>query len=132
MLTADGPRSSSSTRGSAIPKPRCCYRSANRSCRSCKPRRRASLDARPLRPLADRRVGVVVASGGYPDAFKSGHRIEGLAEAAALPGVSRLSRRDATPRQRIVTSGGRVLTVVGSGTDFPAAIAHAYAGVDAI
>ena len=32
----------------------------------------------------------------------------------------------------IVTSGGRVLTVVGSGADFPRAIARAYAGVDTI
>ena len=92
----------------------------------------ASLDARPLRPLGDRRVGVVVASGGYPDAFESGHRIEGLAEAAALSGVRVYHAGTRRQEGDVVTSGGRVLTVVGFGNDFPAAIAHAYAGVDAI
>jgi len=92
----------------------------------------ASLDARPLRRLADRRVGVVVASGGYPGAFESGHRIEGLAEAAALPGVRVYHAGTRQREGHVVTSGGRVLTVVGSGADFPAAIARAYAGVDVI
>jgi phosphoribosylamine---glycine ligase len=91
-----------------------------------------TLSSRLPRLVADRRVGVVVASRGYPDAFETGYEINGLTEAAALPNVrvyhagTRL--RDSYP----VTSGGRVLTVVGSGGDFASAIANAYAGVDKI
>jgi len=33
---------------------------------------------------------------------------------------------------RLVTAGGRVLTVIGSGAGFPDAIARAYAGVEKI
>jgi phosphoribosylamine---glycine ligase len=91
-----------------------------------------TLERRTVRLSPDRRVGVVIASGGYPDAFETGHQIEGLVDAAALPGVRVYH---AGTRQRdgeVVNSGGRVLTVVGSGKDFPAAIANAYAGVDRI
>jgi phosphoribosylamine--glycine ligase len=92
----------------------------------------ASLDARQLRLPVERRVGVVIASRGYPDAFETGHEIEGLAEAGALPGV-RVYHAGTRPNDgRIVTSGGRVLTIVGSGPDFPAAIERAYAAVDRI
>jgi phosphoribosylamine---glycine ligase len=91
-----------------------------------------SLEARVPRLSGDRRVGVVVASRGYPDAFETGYQIDGLAEAAAIPGV-RVYHAGTRPRDsRIVTSGGRVLTVVGSGADFPAAFARAYAGVEKI
>jgi phosphoribosylamine--glycine ligase len=91
-----------------------------------------TLDSRLPRLPGDRRVGVVVASRGYPDTFETGYEINGLADAAALPGVRVYH---AGTRQRdghVVTSGGRVLTVVGSGADFAAAIANAYAGVDKI
>ena len=91
-----------------------------------------TLEARLPRLPGDRRVGVVVASRGYPDTFETGYEINGLAEAAALPGVRVYH---AGTRQRdghVVTSGGRVLTVVGSGDDFATAIANAYAGVDKI
>ena len=91
-----------------------------------------TLESRLPRLSGDRRVGVVVASRGYPDTFETGYEINGLTEAAALPGVRVYH---AGTRQRdghVVTSGGRVLTVVGSGADFAVAIANAYAGVDKI
>jgi phosphoribosylamine--glycine ligase len=91
-----------------------------------------SLDGRHPRLPAARRVGVVVASRGYPDTFETGHEIEGLADAAALPDVRVYHAGTRRNDGRTVTSGGRVLTVVGSGSDFPSAIAHAYAGVDKI
>jgi phosphoribosylamine--glycine ligase len=74
-------------------------------------------------------VGVVLASGGYPESSESGRPIQGIAEAEAIPGVHVLHAGTATRDGRLVTSGGRVLTVVGEGADFPEAIARAYAGV---
>ena len=74
-------------------------------------------------------AGVVLASRGYPESSQSGQPISGIDNAEAIPGVAvyhaGTSRRDG----RIVTAGGRVLTVVGRGEDFAEAIRRAYAGV---
>jgi len=91
-----------------------------------------SLDTRQLRLPVERRVGVVLASRGYPDAFETGYEIGGLTEAASTPGVRVYHAGTRPDNERVVTSGGRVLTVVGSGADFSSAIACAYAGVDKI
>jgi phosphoribosylamine--glycine ligase len=59
-------------------------------------------------------VGIVVASGGYPETYETGFPIEGLA--SVPPGV--LLFHAATrllPDGTLVTSGGRVLTSVGLG-----------------
>lgn len=77
----------------------------------------------------DRLVGVVLASRGYPESSESGREIRGIAAAAALPGVSVYHAGTALQDRRLVTAGGRVLTVVGRGADYAAAIARAYAGV---
>lgn len=82
--------------------------------------------------VADRLVGVVLASRGYPESAESGQPISGLAAAAALEGVSVFHAGTARRGDDIITAGGRVLTVVGRGDDFPSAIAHAYAGLAAI
>ena len=74
-------------------------------------------------------VGVVIASRGYPESSETGRAIAGLAQAEQLPGVSVLHAGTAAGNGQIVTAGGRVLTVVGRGTDFPEAITRAYAGV---
>ena len=59
--------------------------------------------------------------------------IEGLAEADALPGVHVLhAGTTAGEDGSLVSSGGRVLSVVGVGADIDAARTAAYAGVDAI
>ena len=68
----------------------------------------------PRRPTGVR-VGVVLASGGYPgrDA-RLGTPDHGLAEAVALEGCAGVPRRARPPAMaRLVTAGGRVLTVVG-------------------
>lgn len=77
----------------------------------------------------DRLVGVVLASRGYPESSESGREIRGIAAAEALPGVSVYHAGTALQDRRLVTAGGRVLTVVGRGTGYAAAIARAYAGV---
>jgi phosphoribosylamine--glycine ligase len=82
-----------------------------------------------FRTTSDRHVGVVLASGGYPEAFEKGKLISGLDEAAALPGTLVFHAGSAERDGGIVTAGGRVLTVVGSGANFVEARERAYAGV---
>ena len=76
-------------------------------------------------------VGVVMASRGYPESSQSGQPIIGV-EQAEDTGVQVLHAGTALQNGRLVTAGGRVLTVVGRGADFPEAIASAYAGVAVI
>ena len=75
---------------------------------------------------AERTVGVVLASGGYPDAFETGRPITGLEQAAAVPQTLVFHAGTTTRDHSIVTSGGRVITVVGRGIDFATARARAY------
>ena len=88
-----------------------------------------SLRQSACRLSPDKLAGVVLASRGYPESSESGRPIEGIAQAEAIPGVTVLHAGTAARDGQIVTSGGRVLTVVGRGRDFPEAIARAYAGV---
>jgi phosphoribosylamine--glycine ligase len=85
-----------------------------------------------FRARGNRHVGVVLASGGYPERFESGKRIAGLDEAAALPGTLVFHAGSAGRGGEIVTAGGRVLTVVGSGADFAEARERAYLAVGKI
>jgi phosphoribosylamine--glycine ligase len=77
-------------------------------------------------------VGVVVASEGYPDAPRTGLRIEG-AEPSALSDDGDLLCFHAGTRRSAdgghATSGGRVVTMVGRGTTLAEARATAYRGV---
>jgi phosphoribosylamine--glycine ligase len=76
----------------------------------------------------DRLVGIVLASRGYPETSESGQAIAGLDEAERMPGVTVYHAGTARRGGRLVTAGGRVLTVVGRGGEFSEAIARAYAG----
>ncbi len=60
-----------------------------------------------LRPA----VCVVMASGGYPGNFKKGYPITGLEAAAELPDVKVFHAGTKDDKGRIVTDGGRVLSV---------------------
>jgi len=71
-------------------------------------------------------VGVVLAAGGYPGPVTTGAPISGLAAAAAVPGVTVFHAGTAQRGDEIVTAGGRVLTVVATGVDYPSAIDRAY------
>ena len=73
-------------------------------------------------------VTVVVASGGYPAAYRSGIPIEGIATADALDDVTVFHAGTALHDGRVVTSGGRVVAVTGRGADLAAATAAAYRG----
>jgi phosphoribosylamine---glycine ligase len=76
-------------------------------------------------------LGVVMAAGGYPDAYRKGDPITGLDAAARLPGKVFHAGTGAEAAQ-IVTTGGRVLCAVGLGDSVAAAQAQAYALVHAI
>ena len=78
------------------------------------------------RTAGDPHVGVVMASGGYPGKYETGHEIDGLAAAEAVPGVVVFHAGSRLQDGRIVTSGGRVLTVVGRGGTFGEARERAY------
>lgn len=77
-------------------------------------------------------VGVVLASGGYPDRYDVGLPIDGIERAAAREGVLVFHAGTTRVNGRLVTSGGRVLTVVAAAPTFEAAVARAYAAVDDI
>lgn len=78
-------------------------------------------------------VTVVMASGGYPGAFSSGKEITGLDAAAKLDAVAVFHAGTAQDEAgRVVTAGGRVLSVTATGETFAEARERAYAGVDRI
>ena len=75
-------------------------------------------------------VAVVLASANYPDSPRTGDEIRGLADAAALDGVSVLHAGTALDANgSVVSAGGRVLAVVGLGKDLEEARNKAYDGV---
>ncbi len=75
-------------------------------------------------------VLVVAAAEGYPSAPRTGDRIHGLAAAAAVPGATVLCAGVAADGEgELVTSGGRVIDVVGQGPDLDAARAVAYEAI---
>src|SRR6266850_1807973 len=78
---------------------------------------------------SDRAVCVVIASRGYPESSESGQVIDGIDAAESLPDVTVCHAGTAIRDGKLITAGGRVLTVVGRGADFPHAIDRAYAGV---
>jgi phosphoribosylamine--glycine ligase len=77
-------------------------------------------------------VTVVLASAGYPGAYRTGFPIEGLEEAGRVPGVvvfhAGTARRDGT----VVTAGGRVLAVTALGGTIGEARARAYEACERI
>jgi phosphoribosylamine--glycine ligase len=84
----------------------------------------------PLRWRDGAAVVVVVASEGYPSAPVVGDPIEGVEDAASVPGVAVLHAGTALDADgRLVTAGGRVLGVTATGTDIAAARASAYEAV---
>ncbi len=75
---------------------------------------------------------LVLASGGYPGAYRSGLEIEGLPEADAMPGVQVFHAGTANVRGAVHTAGGRVLGVAASAATLAGALALAYAAAGKI
>ena len=76
-------------------------------------------------------VCVVLASGGYPGAYKKGQEIIGIADAEAM-GALVFHAGTAMKDGKLVTNGGRVLGVVGRGADISSAVDAAYAAAEKI
>jgi len=84
----------------------------------------------PLRWRDGAAVAVVVSAAGYPGTPRAGDPIIGVPEAAALDGVGVLQAGTALDEDgRLVTAGGRVLAVTGTGADVAEARRRAYDGV---
>jgi phosphoribosylamine--glycine ligase len=77
-------------------------------------------------------VGVVVASDGYPGPVRTGFPIEGLDDAEGVGDVLVFHAGTTSESGRILTAGGRVLTVVGRGSTYEHAIQRAYEAVSRI
>jgi phosphoribosylamine--glycine ligase len=77
-----------------------------------------------LRPGAC--VTVVLASGGYPGPYETGFAIEGLDAAEGVEGTIVFHSGTAERRGRVVTAGGRVLSVSATGVSVAEARDRAY------
>lgn len=74
-------------------------------------------------------VTVVLASAGYPGSFPQGVPVERASEAASWPGVLVFHAATREVDGHLVSAGGRVLNVTGTGRTVAEARASAYAGV---
>lgn len=81
----------------------------------------ADWDARPA-------LGVVMAAGGYPDAYRRGDSIEGI-DAANNSGAKVFHAGTRLDAGNLVTAGGRVLCVTALGDDILKAQERAYAAL---
>ena len=94
------------------------------------------LETAPVPFHSEKKVGVVMASEGYPGSGRVGLPISGIEKAAKNHGVlifhsgTRANADDA--QAPLATAGGRVLTVVGGGATYEEAIERAYDGVSMI
>ncbi len=77
-------------------------------------------------------VCVVMASGGYPKAYKKGLPISGLEAAEEDPAITVFHAGTKREGDTFLTAGGRVLGVTAVGEDLDAAIGKAYEGVKKI
>lgn len=91
-----------------------------------------ALPSRPARFRREPHVGVVLAAGGYPDTPETGKTIDGIDAASEVPGAIVFHAGTAKREGRLVTAGGRVLTVVGRSTTYRDAIDTAYAAASRI
>ena len=77
-------------------------------------------------------VGVVMVSGGYPDEYQTGFEISGLDENGPEDTMVFHAGTKLGPGGTSLTSGGRVLTVVGGGASIDAARERAYSRLERI
>jgi phosphoribosylamine--glycine ligase len=86
----------------------------------------------PVTWRADASVCVTLASGGYPGPYRTGLPIAGVEEAEQLEGVRIFHAGTALREGRLVTAGGRVLSVTACAPQLREAIRRAYAAVGRI
>ena len=91
-----------------------------------------ALDTRTLDWRKEAVACVVLASKGYPAGPRKGDEITGVDEALALPGVTVYHAGTRSEGGRLLTAGGRVLSVCGRGATLLEALDVAYGGVHKI
>lgn len=77
-------------------------------------------------------VCVVIASEGYPESYETGKKISGITAAKEIPGIQVFHAGTKRENGELLTQGGRVLNVVGSGRGIFEALAKTYSAVDKI
>jgi len=87
---------------------------------------KGTLSSESIAATSDRVVGIVLASRGYPGHVQTGQVISGLDRASKMPGVLVFHAGTRREERKVVTAGGRVLTVVGRAPTFEKAMARAY------
>ena len=90
------------------------------------------LDHLDLRWSDEVALTVILATRGYPDAYKNGSEIRGLAEAAKIEGVQIFHAGTKADGLRLLANGGRVLNVTALAPTVEEARARAYRAVDLI
>jgi phosphoribosylamine--glycine ligase len=88
-------------------------------------------DLPPIRWQAGSAACVVLAAAGYPGDYEKGKEIQGIEAAAAL-GVQVFQAGTKLQGERLLTDGGRVLGVTGTGENLATALEQAYPGVACI
>jgi len=91
-----------------------------------------ALPSRAARFSSQVHVGVVLAAGGYPDTVETGKIITGLDAAADVANAVVFHAGTARQNGHLVTSGGRVLTIVGRGATYREAIETSYAAASKV
>jgi phosphoribosylamine--glycine ligase len=86
----------------------------------------------PLQWSARSCICVVVASGGYPGAYRKGLPIHGLDAAGALPDTLVFHAGTILADDQVVSAGGRVLGVTALGDTLAQAIQRAYQAVECV
>ena len=90
------------------------------------------LDPAKLRWKSGASVCVVLTSGGYPEKFETGKRIEGLTSIDIETGVEVFQAGTKRERDSLVTSGGRVLGVTVAADSLETAVALVYQSAEKI
>ena len=87
---------------------------------------KGKLSQTKIETTEDACVGVVLASGGYPDSYKTGFPISGLLDVDKDVMVFHAGTKVGATPWEVLTNGGRVLTVVAMGKSLAEARAKAY------
>lgn len=91
-----------------------------------------TLDSVEVRWKEKAAATIILASGGYPQAYEKGFTIQGLEEIEESDALMIFHAGTKRSQGRFVTSGGRVLGVTSTGTDLQEALDRAYEGVKKI
>ena len=91
-----------------------------------------TLEQQPIEWSKEACACVVMASGGYPVAYKKGYEISGLDKNGQVEGATVFHAGTAYRDGKFYTNGGRVLGITALGRDLPQALEKAYAAVSKI